>query len=399
MITVDKASKIIENHRINLKTKIVSIQNSLNYILAENIYADRDYPPFNRATMDGYALSFENFKKNENSLWNSIDTIFAGEQKNVLLKNNECIKIMTGAPIPDSANLVIKVEDSVYKNNSIFFKNPSVKKWMNISRKGEDIKKNNQLLEKGTRIDHIAISILATIGKTNIKVYEPPKAAIISTGSEIIDPFQTPKPFQIRDSNSYSLKAFLNEYLIKPEFMIKVSDNKKEIKKNIKKGLKYDLLFISGGVSMGDKDFVPEILESLEVKKIFHKVKIKPGKPVWFGKYADKTLVFGMPGNPFSCQVIYKVLIEPLIRTSFSMPKQKPIKIPIAFSRRKKNNRDEFFPVKFSSSKFIKLLPVINMGSGDIKAAKDSIGLAIQKAEKVELKENECVDFIFWRTL
>ncbi|MDH5719543.1 MAG: molybdopterin molybdotransferase MoeA [Spirochaetia bacterium] len=398
MTTVNDAIEIIRRYALSLGVERIPIQESFNRILAEDITADRNYPPFNRATMDGYALCFDDYENNKDIPFHIQGAIFAGDNADLSISEKSCVKIMTGASVPEGADLVIKVEDTENINDKVKFKKIQAKKWMNIALKGEDIKNGEVLITKGSRINHIVLSMLATVGKVNVPVFQTPKTAVISTGSEIIDPIEKPEPFQIRDSNSFALLGLLNEFGISPFFSARTDDKETEIRTTIEKALDTcDIIFISGGVSMGEKDLTPDILKSLGVKEIFHKVKIKPGKPVWFGLTQENKIVFGMPGNPFSCQVIFKILVEPLIRASFQMNPQKWFKFPMAAERTKKGDRDEYFTAGINTSNGSKITATANKGSGDIKAARDSDGLALHKADIPELKENDIVDFIFWR--
>lgn len=398
MISIDEARRLIlSSCKAVNNIESISLQSSTGYSIAECIYADRDYPPFNRSTMDGFALNSGQYKKDKS--FPIERELLAGQESGKLLDPNNCIKIMTGASVPEGADLVIPIEDAKINNDSVTFNLETVQAWKNIALKGEDKKESELIIDKETEITPFAQAILSSIGKGKVQVYAKPKLAIISTGDEVVPIDTTPKDYQIRDSNSYSTESFLFKYGIKPELKKLVNDDKAQLKSVISESLNMDIIIISGGVSMGDADFVPDVLNELAVKKIFHKVNIKPGKPLWFG-VSNKTAVFGVPGNPSSVQVIFKIFIEPYIRQFMKLPQLFPIKLKLGQKHISKGKRDFFFPAKIESKNGESyLIPLSNKGSGDIKALFSSHGLINHPGEKELLEENELMDFYPWSPL
>lgn len=237
------------------------------------------------------------------------------------------------------------------------------------------------------------VSALAVTGRSNVLVHQLPKIAVISTGDEVVPVGQEIQAHQIRDSNSYALASFLHQRGLEITYRKLVSDNKDLLRSAIQEVLTYDLVIFSGGVSMGEADFVPGVLADCGVQPLFHKVKLKPGKPLWFGKLPAGGVVFGLPGNPMSCQVCYKVFIEPFLRKCFDLPKALTLQLPLLVPKKKNAKLDQYFPCVMER-KGIK--PVVINGSGDITSTLRSHGLALHPLETEDLKEGDTVEFIFW---
>ena len=227
-------------------------------------------------------------------------------------------------------------------------------------------------------------------------VQKPPSVGLISTGDEIVPIHQKPSAVQIRDSNSYAIASFLESYKIPIFYKGLVSDNKEHLKQTIRNSLSNDITIISGGVSAGDADFVPEVLLELGVVKVFHKVQIKPGKPLWFGVYEGNKVVFSLPGNPISVQVAYKIFIEPYLRKCLGLSSLPIFRLPILADRTKKVKFDEYFPCKVVTNDISGLMPIKFNGSGDISGTFNSDGIALQPSEKEILSQNDICEFIFW---
>ena len=397
MITVNEAiEKILQNNTVKKKIVSKNIVEAIGYVLAEDVFTDRDYPPFNRSTMDGYAIVAQDLNSKKEKILTNKGTLLAGDANQFTYEENCCIKIMTGAPVPQGFDSVIKIEDTSQVDNEVTFSIDEVKLGQNIAKQGEDIRQDQLAITKGSICNHSIISILATIGKTKIDVYELPTIAIISTGSEVIESDKTPLPHQIRDSNSYALRGLLKNLGITPKSVLLINDTKDALEKAVIAGLKFDILILSGGVSMGEADFVPQVLEQQGIEKIFHKVKVKPGKPIWFGNY-DKGVVFGLPGNPFSCMVGFKIFIEPLIYNCLKLQPQQPMLLPMSSSRKKRGDRTEFLSTKIVHGATSKLKNIDTKGSGDITASLNSSGLALQEAQTSQLNENDIVKFYPWK--
>jgi molybdopterin molybdotransferase len=395
MLTVKQAQDLINQSAKNSGIENISIHNAQGRVLAEDIFADRDYPPFNRAAMDGYAFNSKDFLEKGIRTFIITEEIYAGGLPTKKLAGGDCYKIMTGSSTPLDADTIIRVEDTEQKGNTVIFKTEDIKKGQNIAKKGEDKKENELVLKSSTVLHPPAIAALAVLGKSTLLVFKIPSVSIISTGNEVIPVDQPVLTHQIRDSNSYALKGFFENYNIPIADRRLVPDQKEKIAQAVSELIDSDILILSGGVSMGDADYVPEVLNSLGVEKIFHKVAIKPGKPLWFGK-SRRGVVFALPGNPMSVQVAFKVFIEPFLRRSFGLQEQLFLKLPLAAGRKKKVKFDEYFPCSIEGEDHSLVRPVIFNGSGDVTSLLSSHGIGLQEAEREELKEGDIVKFYFW---
>ncbi len=397
MISVKEAQGLILSFAKSFGVEGISIDNAFNRVLAEDVFADRDYPPFNRSAMDGYAVLSSDFNKQEPIQLNLIETIFAGQTSTHNVTSGNCIKIMTGAPVPEGADAVVRVEDTVETNGTIRFKIETVTPKQNIAQQAEDTIKDDLVISKNTLLDATAIAVLAVTGKAMMKVHQLPKVAIVSTGNEIVAVDRPILPYQIRDSNSYALKNFLKQYVIHDVTAIHVVDDKEILKQEIKKLLDKDILILSGGVSKGEADYIPEVLQLLGIKEIFHRVKIKPGAPLWFGAMPSGGVVFGLPGNPVSVQVAFKVFIEPFIRKCFGLGAIQPLFLSLFNEKKKKTKLDEYFPCKFFvKNNYTGITSSKMNGSGDIAATLGSDGIALHPESMMEIKENTVLEFYKW---
>ncbi len=327
MISVEEATAIILAHAAVLKKKSVPLEDALGQTLAEAIEADRDFPPFDRATMDGIAISFEAFQSGTRSF--PIESVqAAGEPIGRLLNSTHCIEIMTGAPLPVGTDSIIPYEQLLITNRTAVIEVTSVELGQNIHRQGNDAQQGEKLLTPGSIITPAEVALLASVGKTDVVIYELPKAAIISTGNELVDIDQQPLPHQVRKSNSYALKAAWTA-LGGTSALFHLADDEHVILRELKNILEnHDVLILSGGVSKGKFDFIPQSLEALGIQKIFHQVSQKPGKPLWFGRSATK-FVFALPGNPVSTFLCFHRYVKPWLMASCGR-KAAPIKAILA---------------------------------------------------------------------
>jgi molybdopterin molybdotransferase len=315
MITHDEAFRRVMLHAKEYGVETVPLLKSIFRILAETIHADRDFPPFNRATKDGIAINYASLEKGISTF--KIEGVLPAGMPQKELKNPEfCLEIMTGAVLPKNTDTIVMYEDLELKDGfATLLTLPN--EGQNIHEQGADKLKGAALLEKGMKITPAEIGILASVGKKKVLVHKLPKVAVVSTGNELVAVSETPKPHQIRTSNVISLQAALSTENITASH-IHISDSKRAITKKIKRALKEnDVLILSGGVSKGKFDFIPEVMDDLGVEKVFHKVLQRPGKPFWFGVH-DKlqTVVFSFPGNPVSTFINYYTYFIPWLKNS-----------------------------------------------------------------------------------
>lgn len=386
MINYKQAQEIIQGNAGSFGKELIDIDHALGRVLAENIITARDYPPFNRSAMDGFALNIEDFNKGIRR-FKIIETILAGQKSHKELSSGGCYKIMTGAAVPVSANVVIRREDTNENEPDVFLEASQCVYFQNIALKGQDLKKDVIALKAPFKINASSIGLLASLGKQRIWVYSMPKVAIFTTGNEVISLGKEINGLQIYNSNLHLLKALLLEHKIEPEHTAHLLDEKAQLENGLKNYLNVDMLIISGGVSAGDTDYIPEILSKLGVEILFHKVAIKPGKPVLCGKLRGGGLVFALPGNPFSCLVTFKLFVDTYLASSFGLLPQKKIKLPVSFIRTKKGSCDEFFPVYISEESTVNEIDF--NGSGDIRMASSADALGIQPAVQMNISKGE----------
>lgn len=309
MVTVEEAQSIILSHSHDYGSAYVALEESLHRILAESVYADRDQPPFNRATMDGIAISYKNFMAGITEF--AIKGIqAAGTLPLDVSGQDECIEIMTGAALSVTADTIIPYEDLRIDRNTATVVSGKIKSGQNIHYQGKDKKLGECILTSNKRISPQMISIMATVGMANVRVKKNPRIAIISTGDELVPISHKPSTFQIRVSNSALLKSCLASIKV-PSEVFHYTDDKQTLRSGLLSRINTnDVLIITGGISMGKLDFVREVLSELGMKVEFNKVSQKPGKPFVFGTIGKTKTIFALPGNPVSaCLCFYRYFL------------------------------------------------------------------------------------------
>ncbi|MDD3723650.1 MAG: molybdopterin molybdotransferase MoeA [Lutibacter sp.] len=298
LTTVKKAVEIVVNNSGNFGIEEVDFLNTLGRVLKENIFADRDFPPFDRVSMDGIAISAEAFNSGQRTF--KIEGIQAAGSAQLTLQNPaNCMEAMTGAVLPKNTDAAIQYELLTIENGIAKVNLEEIKKFQNIHLKGTDKKQGDLLIKENTLISPAEIGIFATVGKTAVNVAKQPKVMIVSTGNELVEVDENPADHQIRRSNVFTMVSLLEKLQIKAE-TLHILDDKDVLLTKIESLLNnFDVLIFSGAVSKGKFDFIPEVLDQLGVKKLFHQVKQRPGKPFWFGKINNK-VIFAFPGNPVS---------------------------------------------------------------------------------------------------
>lgn len=308
MIKVEDAIAIIEANSSKMSTKQISVSKALGYVLAEKVISPIDMPPFRQSAMDGYAFTYSIRHQ-----YDIVGTSQAGDHSNIKLKANEAIRIFTGAFVPDNADTVVMQEHVMANKDSILIATMP-EKLSNVRPKGEQIGKEDIVFEANTLITPAAIGFLACLGITEVEVYKKPKVAILVTGNELVQPGNKLKKGKIFESNSFMLEAALETIGIKKTKVYRVKDNLKATKNALKSILKkYDVVLISGGISVGDYDFVKEALLQNGVQELFYKINQRPGKPMFFGS-KNETLVFALPGNPASSLTNFYIYVLPAIK-------------------------------------------------------------------------------------
>ena len=396
MLTVDQALEILQGSASPLGVVELPLAQALGHALAEEIRADRPLPPFNRVTMDGFALRAADLQSKEQQ-FDIIGILGAGEDPDVPLGENQAIQIMTGAALPETADAVIQIELASIEGDKVRFDLDSIAAKKNVAQKGEDAQEGQLFFSPGEVITPSMAAFLASVGKANVQVYRKPTMAVLSTGTEILPVEATPKFYQIRDCNSWTIQGMSAALGLESQSLGIALDEEKDLKEKIKAGLEADVLVLSGGVSMGEFDLVPKILQESGVAQVFHKVFLKPGKPIWFGRH-ETGFVFGLPGNPVSVQACFKLFTEPLLLglMGHKNPGWGSFWLPLAGDIKKKTEREQFTPAKIEKNA---LAEVRIQGSGDFSNLVQSTGMLRMPAEARLLHRGELVEFIPWRRI
>ncbi len=386
IITFDEAYKTVMNHGSVKGSESVSFIESLNRILAEDILSDMEMPPFNKATVDGFACR----KSDLGNELMVIETIAAGMEPEKTISSGECSRIMTGAAVPEGADLVFMVEDSsALQSGKVKYTGSFTKE--NIAYKGEDIKAGDLVLRKGKLIRPQEIAVMAAVGHTSVLVSKKPLVAVISSGDELVEPYNVPAKSQIRNSNAYQLLTQLLRAGALGKYYGIARDDKKATFLLLKQAIsECDIVMITGGVSMGDFDFIPEVMEQAGVKILFSRVNVQPGKPTTFGVHHD-ALVFGLPGNPVSSFTQFELLVRPLLckMMGFDLnPFTIQLPMKVAFSRRIAD-RHAFIPVMLTSDNMVS--PVEYHGSAHISALSLADGIITMPSGKKNIEKGEIV--------
>lgn len=395
MISVKDAKDIILNSAYNFGVEEVPFLKSVGRILKENILADRDFPPFNRVSMDGICIDFNAFKNGQRDF--KVEGIQAAGSEQMTLQNKEnCIEVMTGAVLPNNANTVIRYEDVTLKNGIATININKINDCQNVHAKGKDRKVDDVLISENKIISAAEIGVLATVGKSTVKVAKQPKVMIVSTGDELVGVNEIPLKHQIRRSNVFTLVSLLERLKISSD-TAHITDDKPILKQKIKGFLKdYDVLLFSGAVSKGKYDFLPEVFEELGIEKLFHKVAQRPGKPFFYGK-TNECNIFGFPGNPISTFVNCLAYFYPWYYKSTGLETEEETAIlgeNVSF----KPNLEFFLQVKLKS-KFGHLVafPVKGNGSGDLASLVNADAFIQLPNDKTEFKTGENYPIIRYR--
>jgi len=338
MISVSEAFSILDATSFSLKEVVVSLAEARNSVLAETVISPINMPPFRQSNMDGFALCLH-----DKTDYLIVGEIKAGDFYTDVLQPGQALKIFTGAAVPDSAQAVIQIEKVTVNGNQLQVQevvNPET----NVRPLGSQIKVNQTALEKGTRLNAAAIGFLAGLGITSIKIYQTPKVGIVITGNELVTPGENLPPGKVYESNAIMLQTALKTNHFENISLYQVSDDFDNTKTTLQKAIaENELILVSGGISVGDYDFVGKALASLNVKTLFYKVNQKPGKPLFAGNYNDK-FIFALPGNPAASLTCFYVYALPTLQrlsgiaTSYLSTSSKCLSHDLAIN----NSRDQF---------------------------------------------------------
>jgi molybdopterin molybdotransferase len=410
VLSFEEARHVVEEHSAHLHSRskdLADLLDSRGLILAEPILADRDFPPFRRAARDGYAVRTADLRKIPATLA-VVGEIKAGAAPAEIptLQPGQAAGIMTGAAAPTGSDAVVMVEYTSRKADRVEISR-GIEAGANIVGIGSEAKRGERLLCPGTLLDHAAIAVAASVGKTHLLVYAKPRVAVLSTGDELVDPDVRPGPTQIRNSNSYSLAAQIEAAGGDPVILPIAPDESKRLRELIAEGFEYDLLLLAGGVSMGKYDLVEQVLAEFHAEFFFTGVRIQPGKPVVFGRVPanaalqqsapnsrDHTYFFGLPGNPVSTMVTFELFVRPVVE---ALAGRTPRKLAFLHAKLKseiktKTGLKRFLPALLSGEFEDAEVELVRwQGSGDIAATAQANCYVVIAPDRVQIAAGEWV--------
>jgi len=387
MILFEEALDIISQCAVPLSTETIKLEESLGRVLSVDIFSDMDMPPFDKSAVDGYACRLADLEQELKVL----ETIPAGKVPTKYIGEGECSKLMTGGMLPPGADTVIMVEDvEVTGTDTIRFS--ASRTAPNYCTKAEDITKGEKVLDKGTVIRPQEIAILASVGCANPEVYKQPRIGIISTGDELVEPAEIPALSQIRNSNAYQLLAQARRADCTAAYFGIAHDTEEDTLEIIQQtAAESDIVILTGGISAGDFDFVPAVIQQAGFEIKFRSMAVQPGKPVIFATRQNQYLV-ALPGNPVSSFVQFEMLVKHLIKLiTGNKNKGIQIKVPVGIDYKRRNiSRKAFFPVYFSAEGTA--LPVEYHGSAHIHSYVHADGIATIEIGENEISKGTLVD-------
>lgn len=381
-LSVSEAQCLVLESVAALGTEEVKLERSLGCVLAEDICSNRDQPPYDISAMDGYALRSADLASIPATL-EIVEDIKAGDMPSKTLAAGQCARIMTGAPVPQGADAVIRVEDTKALADNRVQINQAVKAGNDIRRRGENMFNGEVVLTTGTEITPGVIGVLATVKRAQVQIYRRPRVAILSTGNELEGLDEPVDPNKIPNSNSYALMAQAQALGIEPVLLGIARDDPDELARYLKRGLEYDVLLVSGGTSVGVHDYVRPTIEALGAQMLFWRVAMKPGHPVAFGKVGEK-IIFGLPGNPVSSMVCFEQFVAPALRRMMGHARtyRRTIEARLTHNVKHQPGRTEFIRVMLAKEKGgYAATSTGAQGSGMLLSMARADGLAVLPAE------------------
>jgi molybdopterin molybdotransferase len=407
MLTVGEALEAVREAAGRLPASVRPLADALGSILDEDVAADIDSPPFDKALVDGYAVRTCDLEQSPRRLAIG-EVVTAGRTPSRPLAPGEAAVVMTGAPVPAGCDAVVMHEKTRAEKGSVVIDEPTVRPGQNLMPRGKETRAGSIVLTRGSVLNPARLGVLATVGRTTARVISRPRIAIVSTGDELVEPGQLPGPGQIRDSNAIMLHALAAESNGDPRLQPIAPDEPNALRVALSAALsRCDLLLLSGGVSAGQRDLVPEVLEGLGVRRVFHQVRLKPGKPLWFGVGPSSQpdwpgpLVFGLPGNPVSVLVGFLLFVKPALRALLGRPDgwetTRPARLLRGFSHR--GDRPTYHPVRLireftAAGEELLVDPLAWSGSADLCGVAQADGFAAFEAGARDYGPGEIVGFL-----
>jgi molybdopterin molybdotransferase len=391
LVKYTEALQLINVHAGSFGRERIALDDADGRVLAESVFADRDYPPFNRAAMDGFAFRSSDWESGRRD-YRIQETLYAGQINEAELAPGACYKVMTGAAVPPWADVLVHREEALEYGMGTLLLPDKIKPYQNIVQKGEDIRSNEIVVPAQTACDPSLIGLLAGVGKKTLMVERMPRVALFTTGNEIVPVKEAVSGAQVRNSNKHLLLALLRKWKIRPDVCEHLPDNKTVLTAALQKVLSHDIVILNGGVSSGDAEMVPQVLKKLGVEQVFHQVAIKPGKEIYFGKLPKGGVVFALPGNPFSCLVTFTLFVEEFLYSSFGLM-QPVYQSTLLEQREKSHSLTEFFPVRIDAiSSGVR--PFSINGAGDIRAGVGAHALGVHLAGHQVMKRGTVINLI-----
>ncbi len=386
----DAFSRVMERVP-SLKIRRLRLESAHRRIIAQDIYASSDAPDFDKSVMDGFAVRFGDLKT-RNPVLKIVEFIPAGFKPKKRLTKGTCARIATGAVVPVGADLVVAKEDARIERNNTVLICKKARRGENIYQRASGFKKGALLLKKGQPLNMARIALLASQGIRSVSVFQAPAVALLATGDEIIEPGQKRRQGGVWNSSSPMLLDVLRTMNIKARYLGLAKDEQGDLLGRVKSGLKEDILIITGAVSVGERDLVPQVLKKAGVKILFHKVCIRPGKPVLFGS-KGRHLVFGLPGNPVSTMVGFLVFIKPLLQRLCGVQKDFRLEEGILTKEvYNKSGRLSFLPATLKRENLV--VPLAYSGSADLLAAAGADAFFVLAPNETRKPRNSRVKFL-----
>jgi molybdopterin molybdotransferase len=384
----EKVIAAVRGLRGPLAAETVELSHACGRVLAQPVVADRDYPPFDRSIRDGFALRADDALSG--ATLRCIGEIKAGSSFDGVVGPGECVQIMTGAAVPAGADAVVMIEHVLIDEERVVLSRPASRGQSIVSR-GKEARAGERLLAPGTRLGYAEMALAGQVGSDRVSVFQRARAAILSTGDEVVDVSATPGPLQVRNGNTIALEALAGLTGAEAESLGNAPDERRELRRRIERGLDMNLLVISGGVSMGKYDLVEIVLSELGTQFVFDSVAIRPGRPAVFGVCRGKP-VFGLPGNPVSTMVTFELFVVPAIDVlSGAEPRPLPIfRARLAHALHERSELTHFLPARVQTVRGepeVSALPW--QGSGDVVAMAESNAFLVVPPEKLEWDAGE----------
>jgi molybdopterin molybdotransferase len=392
LIKVEEAKAIIDAAAIVARAKRIPLADCLDLFLAEDLRSDRDAPPFDKSLMDGYAVRAKDVEKVPCELM-VVGTVAAGETAASVLQPGQAMAIMTGAPLPAGADAVVPVEATrtIGGSNRVMIQETTAIGRF-IARRGSDAAGGSVVLQSGMRLGPAQIAAAASIGVVNVPIFSPPSVAVLGTGDELVAPDRTPSGSQIRSCNNAMLMALLRRFPCRGIDLGIVRDEPGAIEEKIRLGLSHDVLLVTGGMSMGERDFVPEILRRLGGDLKITKLRIKPGKPFVFAELPGGKYAFGLPGNPVSAFVCTVCLVSRLLMRMAGGPVEEKKRVALLAEALEANGPRAFYqPAIFDGDS---LTPLKWIGSADVYTLGRANALLVRPENQPAQRAGVSMEFI-----